>query len=104
MTLLSALADQTRAQDAQFADFGGWSMPASYGQVGTEYENARNHAVIFDIAHHGKVVATGKEAARFLHNLCTNDVAGLQPNRGCEAFFTTGQAKIAAYGQIYRLT
>ena len=45
----------------------------------------------------------GKDAARFLHNLCTNDVLKLPPNRSCEAFFTTAQAKIVAYAWILNL-
>ena len=66
------------------------------------YEAARQRAVAFDRSSHGKVEAVGPEAARFLHNLCTNEIVKLPVNGGCEAFLTTGQAKIVAYARIWR--
>ena len=65
------------------------------------YWHARRHAVLFDVSERGKIEVTGKEAAMFLHNLCTNDIKNLAPGSGCEAFFTTAKAKVIAYALIY---
>src|SRR5438093_3569880 len=79
-----------------------WLMPAHYGNAVAEYQSAREHAALFDVSHHGKVEVSGADAASFLHNLCTNEVKNLSAGAGCEAFLTTGQAKIVAYVLIYR--
>jgi folate-binding protein YgfZ len=58
-------------------------------------------ARLFDLSDYGKVEVAGKDAARFLHNLCTNEIVKLPPDAGCEAFLTTGQAKIVAYAFVF---
>jgi folate-binding protein YgfZ len=42
----------------------------------------------------------GRDRAGLLHNLCTNDVAGLAPGRGCEAFFTDGKGHVLAHAIV----
>lgn len=68
--------------------------------VFTAYRGACEGAVLFDICNQGKVQLTGKDAAAFLHNLCTNDVKRLAPGEGCEAFFTNAKARIIAYAWV----
>jgi len=87
---------------AVFGEDHGWVVPAHFGDATAEYFAARDHAALFDVSHHGKVELTGADAGRFLHNLCTNDILGLRPGTGCEAFLTTGQAKIVAHVLVYR--
>jgi folate-binding protein YgfZ len=67
-----------------------------------EYRAATAQAALFDISAHGKIEVLGPEARTFLQNLSTNDVNGLAVGAGCEAFLTTGQAKIIAAVLIYR--
>ncbi|MCE9546097.1 MAG: folate-binding protein, partial [Planctomycetia bacterium] len=43
------------------------------------------------------VELTGADRQTFLHNFCTNDVRGLKPGEGCEAFITSVQGKIIAH-------
>lgn len=45
---------------------------------------------------------TGPDAATFLQNFCTNDVAGLKPGEACEAFFTEVKAHVLAYAIVAR--
>jgi folate-binding protein YgfZ len=71
--------------------------------VEAQCREAREGAVLFDRSDRGKVEVTGPEAARFLHNLCTNDVVGLAAGAGCEAFFATAKAKVVAYVLLYNL-
>lgn len=40
---------------------------------------------------------TGADRTSFLNNLCTNDVARLRPDQGCEAFFTDVKGHILAH-------
>jgi folate-binding protein YgfZ len=68
-----------------------------------DYANACRGAALFDISTWGKIEITGPDAAKFLHNMCTNDVVNLAAGSGREAFLTTGQAKIVAHVLIYHL-
>jgi folate-binding protein YgfZ len=88
---------------AVFTDENGWLLPAHYGAAIAEYDSALEGTALFELSHHGKVQVKGKDAGTFLHNLCTNEVNKLPTGSGCEAFLTTGQAKIIAYVLIYRL-
>jgi folate-binding protein YgfZ len=97
MSAKSAIHALTSQQGAVFEDEAGWQMPAHYGDPLAEYRHAIEHAALFDLSHEGKVEVTGKDAAAFLHNMCTNDVRNLARGAGCEAFLTTGQAKVVAY-------
>jgi folate-binding protein YgfZ len=49
----------------------------------------------------GTVHVTGNDRASFLHNMCTNDVRGLAPGEGCEAFFTDVKGKIVAHAFLF---
>jgi folate-binding protein YgfZ len=50
-----------------------------------------------DFRRRTQVECTGADRARFLHNLCTNDVLRMQSGEGCEAFMTNIQGKIVAH-------
>lgn len=50
-----------------------------------------------------RIVATGKDRAKFLHNFCTNDIKGLLPGQYCEAFFTDVKARVIAHGYVLAL-
>lgn len=89
---------------AVFVESGGWRLPAHFGDGSAEYEQVREQCAFFDFSHHGRLHVAGRDAASFLHNLCTNDVLRLPENSACEAFLTTGQAKIVAHVLIERLT
>jgi folate-binding protein YgfZ len=76
-------------------------MPVHYGDAAAEYRRTLEAASVFDVSHHGKVEVVGPDAAKFLHNLTTNDIRQLPAGRGCEAFLTTGQARIVAAALIF---
>jgi folate-binding protein YgfZ len=99
-TPLYSLAARSRAV---FAEEAGWLMPAHFGSASSDYRKARRHAAVFDLSHRGKVELTGADAGRFLHNLCTNDVADLPVGTGREVFFTTAQARVVGHGLVYHL-
>jgi glycine cleavage system T protein len=96
------LYETAHQSGAIFVETSGWLMPGHYGDTVAEYQNARRKAALFDLSHYGKVEVSGADAASFLHNLCTNEVKNLLAGGGCEAFLTTGQAKIVAFVALYR--
>jgi tRNA-modifying protein YgfZ len=96
------LHDPTSAAGAVFVEEAGFLVPAHFGDALAEYNAARNAAVLVDQSPRGKIEVSGADAARFLHNLTTNDILNLAPGAGCEAFLTTAKAKVIAYLLIYR--
>src|SRR5262249_37889229 len=63
-----------------------------------DYDQARDHAAVFDLSSHSKIELTGADALSFLHNpICTNDVKDLAPGSGREAFFCTPKARVVAH-------
>jgi folate-binding protein YgfZ len=98
----SPLHELTAAAGAVFIEETGFLVPGRFGDPADEYNHARSGAVLGDESHRGKVEVRGADAARFLHNLTTNDIGNLAPGRGCEAFLTTVKAKVIAYLRIFR--
>jgi folate-binding protein YgfZ len=43
----------------------------------------------------------GKDRARLLHGLCTNDIKGLKPGEGCEVFLTDAQGHTIGHGFVF---
>src|SRR5262245_54326381 len=101
MTILSPLHDLTAAAGAVFAESAGWSVPVHFGDALAEYQQVRTGCAVFDTSARGKVEVTGKDAASFLHNLCTNDIVGMPLGAGCEAFFCDAKAKVIAHALIF---
>jgi folate-binding protein YgfZ len=95
------LHDATARDGAVFAQEAGWEIPAHFGDPAAEYRAARTGAAVFDLSHRGKVEVAGPDAARFLHNLTSNDVLHLAPGTGCEAFLCTPKAKVISYFLIW---
>jgi folate-binding protein YgfZ len=88
---------ETARAGAVFTEEAGFPVPAHFGDPAAEYEAARGGAAVFDVSHRGKVEVAGPDAARFLHNLTSNDVLHLAPGAGCEAFLCTAKARVVAY-------
>jgi folate-binding protein YgfZ len=96
------LYEQTSAAGAVFVEEAGFLVPAHFGDDAAEYDAAQASAVLVDQSPRGKIEVRGADAARFLHNLTTNDILHLPPGGGCEAFLTTAKAKVIAYLLIFR--
>jgi folate-binding protein YgfZ len=61
------------------------------------YRALETGLVWFDRSDRVRLVVTGPDRVRFLHNLTTNDVKRLAPGRGQEAFVTSIQGKTLAF-------
>ena len=62
-----------------------------------QYRAVDEEAAWTDRSSRVRLDVKGPDAAKFLHNLTTNDVKRLAVGRGCEAFVTSPQGKTLAY-------
>ncbi|HEY7306297.1 MAG TPA: hypothetical protein VH601_19385 [Bryobacteraceae bacterium] len=65
------------------------------------YEALRQSTAWLDLSARGKVRVTGKDRARLLHAMCTNDVKNLPAGNGLYAFFLDSRGRILADAVIY---
>jgi tRNA-modifying protein YgfZ len=65
-----------------------------------EYVAATEGAGLVSLEGWSTIRVSGGDRAAFLHNMCTNDVKGLAPGGGCEAFFTDVKGKLVAHAFI----
>lgn len=72
------LAAMHQELGGRMVDFGGWSMPVSYGSQIEEHHCVRKAAGMFDVSHMTIVDITGQQAQAFLRHLLANDVGKLQ--------------------------
>ena len=67
---------------ARMVDFGGWSMPVSYGSgIIDEHRATRTAVGVFDVCHMGEVHFRGPRAAEALQRVITNDLGKLTDGR-----------------------
>ena len=60
------------------------------------YEALRHGAAWIDLSARGRIIAKGRDRARLLHNITSNDVKKLSPGKGCYAFLLSPQGRIQA--------
>ena len=96
-----SLLDVQTAAGAIFEPCPGGPPQSHFGDAASEYAAARSTAALFDLSDRTQIEITGADRAKFLHNFCTNDVRGLQPGQGCEAFICNVQGKILGHVFIF---
>ena len=57
--------------------------------------------MLFDLGERTQLELTGGQRAKFLNGFCTNDVAGLSPGQGCEAFICNIQGKVLGHVAVF---
>src|SRR5579862_42768 len=72
------------------------SVALHYGDPAREAGALRSAAGLIDLAWRGVLEMTGRDRARFLHGMCTNDIKKLQPGQGCMAAIVNRQGKMVA--------
>ena len=60
------------------------------------YDALRRAAAWLDLSARGRLIARGRDRARFLHNVSSNEVKKMTPGAGCYAFLLTPQGRIQA--------
>jgi folate-binding protein YgfZ len=66
----------------------------------TAYHALETGVVLFDRTSRGRLVVTGPDRAKFLHNLATNEIKRLAVDKGVEAFVTSLQGKTLGFVTI----
>jgi folate-binding protein YgfZ len=97
------LHDAHEQLGATFAEVDGWQVPARYGDPAAEHEAVRDRVGLIDRSERGKLEATGKDRASFLHGLVTSDVKGLSPGQGAEAALLDVHGKVTALLAVHCL-
>ena len=67
----------------------------------SQYATLRAGAAWFDLHGWSQLELQGADRAKFLHNLCSNDIKGLAPGAGCEAFLLNVQGKILFHVLVF---
>jgi folate-binding protein YgfZ len=60
------------------------------------YQALRQSAGVLDLGRRGLITVRGRDRARLLHNLTTNEVKKMLPGQGCYAFLLNPQGRIQA--------
>ena len=79
--------------------YNGVETALDFGDAGRELSILRSECGVFDLSWRAKVMVTGKDRIRWLHNMVSNDVKGLRPNSGAYNFVLNAQGRIL--GDIY---
>lgn len=56
--------------------------------------------MFFQLPSLSRLIVTGKDRAKYLHNFCTNNIKELPGGKACEAFFCDVKARIIAHGYV----
>jgi len=67
------------------------------------YHAATEKVGLANVSEGDRVEVAGKDRAKLIGNLCTNEIVKLAPGTGCEAFFLNAKGKVIDYGVIYSL-
>jgi folate-binding protein YgfZ len=84
------------ARGAVMGVLGDVAVALHYGDPDKETAALRMGAGLVDLAWRGAIEMTGRDRARFLHGMCTNDIKKLQPGQGCMAAIVNRQGKMVA--------
>ena len=60
------------------------------------YQALRHGAAFLDVSARGRILARGRDRARLLHNVTSNEVKKMMPGSGCYAFLLSPQGRIQA--------
>jgi folate-binding protein YgfZ len=65
------------------------------------YQALRHGAAWIDLSVRGRILARGRDRARLIHNITTNEIKKLAPGAGCYAFLLSPQGRIQADVNIF---
>jgi glycine cleavage system T protein len=91
------LYETHRALGATFAEIHpGWELVSHFTDPRQEHHAVREGVGVLDLSHRGRLRLTGRDRARFLHRILSNDVEGLKVGGGNYATLLTNRGKIIA--------
>jgi folate-binding protein YgfZ len=69
-------------------------LAVHFGDAAREAEAARTSSAAIDLSWRAVIEMTGRDRARFLHGMCTNEIKKLTPGGGCLAAVVNRQGKM----------
>jgi folate-binding protein YgfZ len=90
------LTDFYRNESVPLTRAFGREYPRYFVHPLAEYRALVGSCGVIDLTHWRVLRVTGRDRARFLNAMLSNDVASLEPSRGCHAMMTTAKGKIVS--------
>ena len=97
----SPLADYHVSQGATLADYHGATVPARFTDPAAENRAVRSACGLFDFSFRAKFRMKGRDHARLLQRLVSNDVKKLAPGQGTYATLLNAQGHIVVDLRLY---
>jgi aminomethyltransferase len=88
---------------ARFVETDGVRLPSDYGDPAAEHRAVRERVGLIDCSERGKIEATGRDRAAFLHGMLSSDIKGLSAGQGIPATFLDAHGKIVALLTVHGL-
>lgn len=82
-----------KAYGAELITVADVEVPARFGHDQEALQTIETGAVLYDRSHWGRILVTGDDRLRFLHNQTTNNFQILQPGQGCDTVFVNPTAR-----------
>ncbi len=101
--MIQELHNIQQSSGATFEPVAEAMVPASFGNDGEAIQAARQSVALVDLSHWGRLVISGDDRLRYLHNQSTNDFQRLQPGQGCDTVFVTSTARTIDLATAYAL-
>jgi len=97
----SPLADYHLSQGATLGVYHGALVPSQFGDPTAEHKAVREACGLFDFCFRGKFAMKGRDHAKFLHRMVSNDVKRLTAGQGTYATLLTPQGHILVDMRLY---
>lgn len=97
----SPLADYHLSQAAPLGEYHGAFVPWCFTDPVAEHKAVREASGLFDFSFRGKFAMKGRDHAKFLHRMVSNDIKRLAPGQGTYATLLNPQGHILADMRLY---
>jgi aminomethyltransferase len=97
----SPLADYHLSQGATLGEYHGTLVPSCFTDPVGEHKAVREASGLFDFSFRGKFGMKGRDHARFLHRIVSNDIKRLTPGQGTYATLLNPQGHILVDMRLY---
>lgn len=97
----TALQQRPAAPQARLGQYNGVETALDFGDPARELSALRSQCGVFELGWTAKIAVAGKDRARWLHNMVTNNVRDLALNRGHYNFVLNAQGRIVGDMYIY---
>jgi aminomethyltransferase len=97
----SPLADYHLSQGATLSDYHGALVPSCFTDPVAEHQAVREASGLFDFSFRSKFAMKGRDHAKFLHRMVSNDIQRLAPGQGTYATLLNPQGHILVDMRLY---